>query len=153
MKLEALQNTHRPYKRTKRIGRGIGSGMGKTSCRGHKGAGSRSGWKSRARYEGGQLPLYRKIPGRGFSNARFQKKLDAINLGQIETLFADGETVNIDTLRKVGFLCGTSYGIKILSEGTLTKKVTIEAHSFSKKAEEKLSQANIAYSQTSKTNK
>ncbi len=150
MKLEALQNTHRPYKRTKRIGRGIGSGMGKTSCRGHKGAGSRSGWKSRARYEGGQLPLYRKIPARGFSNARFRKKLDAINLGRIETLFSDGDLVSIETLYEIGFLSGTSYGIKILSEGALTKKVRIEAKKFSKKAEDKLTKANIEFTQVTK---
>lgn len=145
MKLHELKNTSRPFKRTKRVGRGIGSGMGKTSCRGHKGAGSRSGWKSRARYEGGQLPLYRKIPARGFSNARFQKKYDTINLGQIDKLFADGELVSVETLFEKGFLKGTSYGIKILSDGLLTKKVTIEAQCFSKKAEEKLSEAKIVF--------
>ena len=82
MKLHTLQNTTRPYKRRKLLGRGMGSGRGKTCCRGHKGAGSRSGWKSRERYEGGQLPLYRKVPARGFSNARFSRRLDAINLGK-----------------------------------------------------------------------
>ncbi len=123
----------------------MGSGLGKTCGRGHKGAGSRSGWKSRARYEGGQLPLYRKLPGRGFSNARFQKKLDAVNLGQIEALFNDGDVVNVQTLREAGFLSGSSYGIKVLSEGTLTKKVRIEAQAVSKKAEEKLQQAKISY--------
>lgn len=145
MKLETLQNTSRPYKRTKRIGRGIGSGMGKTCCRGHKGAGSRSGWKSRERYEGGQLPLYRKVPARGFTNARFQRKYDSINLNQIEKLFNDGDLVSIETLFAIGFLKGESYGFKVLSDGTLTKKVRIEAQSFSKNAEEKLKAANIEY--------
>lgn len=145
MKLHTLQNTSRPYKRTKRIGRGIGSGMGKTCCRGHKGAGSRSGWKSRARYEGGQLPLYRKIPARGFSNARFQQKFDTINLYEIESLFSDGDLVSVETLFEIGFLKGQSYGIKVLSNGTLNKKVRIEAQSFSKQAEEKLKAANIEY--------
>jgi len=123
----------------------MGSGLGKTCGRGHKGAGSRAGWKSRARYEGGQLPLYRKVPGRGFSNARFEQKLDVINLGQIEMLFSDGDVVNVQTLREAGYLSGDSYGIKVLSEGTLTKKVRIEAQSLSKKAEEKLQQAKISY--------
>lgn len=145
MKLHSLQNTTRPYKRTKRVGRGMGSGRGKTCCRGHKGAGSRSGWKSRARYEGGQLPLYRKIPARGFSNARFQQKYDAINLGEIDAMFSDGDLVSVETLFEAGFLKGRSYGIKVLSGGQLTKKVTIEAHSFSKKAEEKLASAKIQY--------
>src|SRR5262249_39578510 len=95
MELHSLQNSSRPAKRRKRVGRGMGSGLGKTCGRGHKGAGSRAGYKTRARYEGGQLPLYRKVPGRGFSNARFQKKLDAINLNQIEKLFNDGDVVNL----------------------------------------------------------
>lgn len=145
MELHSLSNDSRPAKRRKRVGRGMGSGLGKTCGRGHKGAGSRAGWKSRARYEGGQLPLYRKVPGRGFSNARFQTKLDAINLGQIEALFADGDLVSVQTLREAGYLSGDSYGIKILSEGTLTKKVRIEAQGVSKKAEEKLQQAKISY--------
>ena len=145
MELHALKNTNRPYKRIKRDGRCIGSGMGKTSCRGHKAAGSRSGWKSRARYEGGQLPLYRKMPGRGFSNARFQKRLDSINLGQIETMFSDGDVVSVETLHEKGFFSGPSYGVKILSDGKLTKKVRIEAKKFSKKAEEKLTKASIQF--------
>ena len=145
MELQSLTNTTRPAKKRKRVGRGMGSGLGKTCGRGHKGAGSRSGWKSRARYEGGQLPLYRKVPGRGFSNARFQKKLDAINLGQIELLFDDGDVVNAQTLREAGFISGTSNGINVLSEGTLTKKVRLEVQALSKQAEEKLQQAKITY--------
>ncbi len=145
MDLHSLRNTSRPTQRCKRVGRGIGSGLGKTCGRGHKGAGSRSGWKKRERYEGGQLPLYRKLPTRGFSNARFQKKYDCINLGQIDGLFSDGDTVNIHTLHTHGFLKGTSYGIKILGEGELTKKVTIEAHAFSQKAQEKLEKAKIRF--------
>lgn len=145
MELHSLQNTTRPGKRRKRVGRGMGSGLGKTCGRGHKGAGSRAGYKTRARYEGGQLPLYRKVPGRGFSNVRFQKKLDAINLSQIEKLFADGDVVNLLTLRAAGFITGASNGFKVLSEGELTKKVRIEANAMSKKAEEKLQQARIQY--------
>ena len=146
MELHNLKNTHRPHKRRKRVGRGMGSGLGKTCGRGQKGAGSRAGYKTRARYEGGQLPLYRRLPGRGFSNARFQKKLDAINLGEIDAFFEDGDVVNIETLRDVGLVKGSSYGIKLLSEGELTKKVRIEANAMSKNAEEKLKAANIQYS-------
>ena len=145
MELHSLTNSSRPFKRRKRVGRGMGSGLGKTCGRGHKGAGSRAGYKSRARYEGGQLPLYRKIPGRGFSNARFAVKLDAINLGQIDRLFSDGDVVNMQTLLEAGYIHASSNGIKILSEGTLTKKVRIEANAMSKKAEEKLQQAQIQY--------
>ncbi len=146
MELHTLTNSSRPFKRRKRVGRGMGSGLGKTCGRGQKGAGSRSGYKTRARYEGGQLPLYRKLPGRGFNNKRFQKKLDAINLGDIENLFADGDVVNLQTLRAAGYISGTSYGVKVLSEGELTKKVRIEVNAMSKKAEEKLQQAQIQYS-------
>lgn len=143
--LHSLNNSSRPYKRCKRIGRGVGSKHGKTSCRGHKGAGSRSGWKSRSRYEGGQLPLYRKLPERGFSNARFARKLDVINLETIEKLYEDGEVVSIETLRQKGFIKGSTAGVKILGRGELTKKVTIEAQAISTGAKEKLESAKISY--------
>lgn len=145
MELHSLRNTSRPRQKSKRVGRGIGSGWGKTCGRGHKGASSRSGWKKRERYEGGQLPLYRKLPTRGFSNARFQRRYDSINLGQIDMLFADGETVSLATLHVHGFLKGTSYGIKILGDGELTKKVTIEAHAVSESARAKLEAAQIPF--------
>ena len=146
MQLHSLENTSRPYKRRKLLGRGIGSGRGKTCCRGHKGAGSRSGWKSRARYEGGQNPLYKRVPTRGFTNTPFQKKCDVVNLGQIDFLFSDGDVVNLDSLRGVGFLSGPSNGLKVLAEGELTKKVTIQACAFSKQAEEKLQKLGLTYS-------
>lgn len=145
MDLHSLKNSSRPKKKARRVGRGIGSGIGKTCGRGVKGAGSRSGWKSRERYEGGQIPLYRKLPVRGFSNARFQKKLDCINLWQIEELFADGEVVNKDTLKQHGLLKGNSYGIKLLGTGDLTKKVRFEIQAMSKQAEEKLKKNKIEY--------
>jgi large subunit ribosomal protein L15 len=146
MQLHSLENTSRPYKRRKLLGRGVGSGRGKTCCRGHKGAGARSGWKSRERYEGGQNPLYKRLPIRGFTNTPFQRKLDVVNLGQIDLLFSDGDTVNLDTLRKVGFLSGPSHGLKVLAEGELTKKVTIQAKSYSKQAEDRLQKLGITYS-------
>lgn len=145
MQLNSLSNELRPYKRRRRVGRGIGSGLGKTCARGHKGAGSRSGWKKRERYEGGQIPLYRKLPVRGFSRARFQKKLDCINLGQLDLLYTDGEVVNIETLKNCGFLKGVTHGIKVLAEGELTKKLTFEVNAISVEAAEKLKKAGISY--------
>jgi large subunit ribosomal protein L15 len=145
MELHSLQNETRAWKRRRRVGRGIGSGLGKTCGRGVKGAGSRSGWKSRDRYEGGQIPLYRKLPVRGFSRARFQKKLDCVNLGHVDRLFNDGDIVSLETLKAAGFLKGVSFGIKLLGEGDLTKKVTFEVSAISQQAEEKLKKIGVAY--------
>lgn len=144
--LAELKDSHRPNKKVKRVGRGPGSGLGKTCGRGQKGQGARSGYKRRHGNEGGQVPLYRKLPTRGFSNARFRKRLDAINLGQIEEMYNDGETVNIETLRQHGYINGNSHGLKVLGNGELTKKVTIEADAFSTGAKAKLDQAKINYS-------
>jgi large subunit ribosomal protein L15 len=143
MQLNDLTNFTRPYKQPKRRGRGVGSKLGKTSGRGHKGAGSRSGWKSRARYEGGQMPLYRRIPTRGFTRGRFLRRLDVINLGDIEALFNDNEVVCVRTLREKKFLKGSSFGLKVLGHGDLTKKVSIEATSISESAKEKLERAGL----------
>lgn len=143
--LAKLKDTHRERKACKRVGRGPGSGLGKTCGRGEKGAGSRSGYTRRFGYEGGQFPLYRKLPCRGFNNARFRKALDVVNLGQIEAMYEDGEVVNVDTLKARGFISGPTYGIKVLGEGQLTKKVTIEVDAVSEAAKEKLQQAKIKY--------
>ena len=99
MKLSELKNTNK-RKKTKRVGRGPGSKMGKTSCRGHKGDKSRSGYKVRGAKEGGQLPLFQKLPHRGFSNEQFKVRVFEINLGRIESAFEDGETVNRETMMK-----------------------------------------------------
>ncbi len=144
-KLNELKNTTEPRRIAKRVGRGIGSGKGKTCGRGEKGAGSRSGYKRRLGYEGGQFRLYMKVPIRGFSNAQFRKELDAINLVQIEKMFNDGEVVNLESLTKKGFITGTSHGLKILGNGELTKKVTIEAHSISQGARDKLQIAKVPF--------
>jgi len=143
--LHSLRNSSRSFQKKKRVGRGMGSKLGKTCGRGHKGAGSRSGWKSRIRYEGGQLPLYRKFPVRGFSNARFTRRFDVINLDLVSTLFEDGEVVTEQSLREKGFLKGFSNGIKLLGNGELTKKLSFEVHAVSGKAKEKLDAANISY--------
>lgn len=132
--LHTLKNTHRKPKSRMRVGRGPGTGKGKTCGRGLNGAGARSGYKRREGKEGGQFPLYRKLPTRGFSNVRFQKKLDTVNLGQISAMYEDGEIVNLDTLRGKGFISGKSYGLKILGDGELDKAVTFEVNAFSKSA-------------------
>ena len=122
MKLESLYNASRPYKRRIIVGRGPGSRRGKTSRRGQKGMGARSGYQTRQGWEGGGVPLFKRLPTRGFSNARFACKLDVINLSQIDKMYKNGETVSLETLKEKGFLKGRSHGIKVLGEGTLTKK-------------------------------
>jgi len=132
--LHTLSNTYRKRKARMRVGRGPGSGKGKTCGRGVKGAGARSGYKRRHGKEGGQFPIYLKLPTRGFSNVRFQKKLDVINLDQINEIFNDGDIVNLASLREHGFISGTSHGLKVLGNGDLEKKVSIEARAVSKGA-------------------
>jgi large subunit ribosomal protein L15 len=144
--LNKLKDTSRKCKKRNRVGRGPGSGNGKTCGRGVKGQGARSGYKRRYGNEGGQVPLYLKLPTRGFSRVRFQQKLDTINLYQIDALYQDGEVVNADTLYAHGYLSGKTYGFKVLSEGELTKKVTIEATAMSQQAREKLDKAGITFS-------
>lgn len=142
IRLSELKNTDRPKKKVQRVGRGPGSKRGKTSCRGHKGDKARSGYKTRLGQEGGQLPLFRKMPTRGFNHGRFRKEVLGINLGLIEEAFNDGETVNYESLRARGLSPrNIPGGIKILGQGELKKKVTIEAHRFSKSAREKLEKA------------
>lgn len=144
--LSTLTNTHRPSHNTRRIGRGISSGAGKTCGRGTKGQGSRSGYKKRHGREGGQFRMYMKMPIRGFSNERFRTRLNCINLQMIDKLFEDGDLVNVETLILRGCIKGVSYGVKILGNGPITKKVKIEAHAISDGAKHKLQQANIDFS-------
>jgi large subunit ribosomal protein L15 len=144
--LDKLTNSSRPHKRRKRVGRGIGSKRGKTSCRGEKGAGARAGYKRRYGKEGGNMPLYMKLPIRGFSNEQFRKPMDVVNLDQIEAAFAAGEEVNETTLRQKGFISGPSHGVKILGNGELKKKLKIiRVNAISKGAQEKLSHAKIHF--------
>lgn len=142
--LSTLSNSSRGRRKVKRLGRGLGSKRGKTCGRGEKGAGARSGYKRRIGYEGGQFRLFMKLPIRGFSNARFRKAYDTVNLGQINAVFQDGEVVNAQALADRGFLSGSTYGIKILGDGELTKKVSIEVAALSATAREKLQKAGIA---------
>lgn len=141
--LHSLADTSRPSKRRKVVGRGPGSNRGKTSCRGQKGDGSRSGYKRRYGYQGGGVPLHRRVPTRGFSNVQFACRLDTINLGLIDKLYTEGETVSLETLRQKRYIKGDSYGIKVLGEGTLTKKLTFQVEAISENAKAKLKEAGI----------
>lgn len=143
--LNNLKNTHREEKAPKRRGRGQGSKLGKTCGRGEKGAGARSGYKRRFGNEGGNFPLYRKLPCRGFSNASFKIAYDTVNLGQIDKVYSDGEVVNLDTLTQHGFVSGRTDGVKILGNGELKKKVSIEVDAISSGAKEKLTKAKIPF--------
>jgi large subunit ribosomal protein L15 len=135
-----LSNIHAPKKATenrKRVGRGMGSGMGKTSTRGHKGQRSRSGSRMIRGFEGGQMPLHRRMPKRGFTNI-FRKEYNIVSL---ERLAALGETtITPDVLRKAGVI-KAKLPVKILGDGELTTALTVSAHKFSKSAQEKITKA------------
>ena len=123
----------------KRKGRGVGTGNGKTGGRGHKGQKARSGGKVRVGFEGGQMPLVRRIPKRGF-NKVFAKPLTAVNLAVLNK-FEDGATVDAAALIEAGIISACPYGLKVLANGSLTKKVTVKAAAFSESAKEKIEQA------------
>lgn len=148
--LSNLRDTSRNRKKRRRVGRGISSGAGKTCGRGTKGEGARSGTKTRLTYEGGQFRTYMKYPERGFSNVQFQSKYEVVNLDQINEMYEDGETVNIDSLKGKGFLSGNVKALKILGNGTLEKKVKITAHAFSQSAKSKLTAAKIDFQEPGK---
>ena len=135
-----LSNIHAPKKaseKKKRVGRGMGSGMGKTSTRGHKGQRSRSGSRMIRGFEGGQMPLHRRMPKRGFTNI-FRKEFNIVSL---ERLAALGETtITPEVLRKAGVI-KTKHPVKILGDGELTVAITVHAHKFSKAAQEKITKA------------
>jgi large subunit ribosomal protein L15 len=135
-----LSNVRAPRKsseKRKRVGRGMGSGMGKTSTRGHKGQRSRSGSRMLRGFEGGQMPLHRRMPKRGFTNV-FRKEYSIVNL---EALAALGETtITPDVLRQAGVI-KTKHPVKILGDGDLKAALTVHAHKFSKSAQEKITKA------------
>ena len=126
MELSNLSNTPGARQRRKRVGRGCGSGMGKTSTKGQKGQASRKGHKHKLGFEGGQMPLVRRLPKRGFNNARFNAKALAVNLRDLEKSFESGAEVTIETLAKAGFSDNKRPKIKILAVGNLTKKFTVK---------------------------
>jgi len=127
------------HKRARRVGRGNGSGYGKTSGRGHKGCGQRAGGSVRASYEGGQMPLFRRIPKRGFSNFNFVRRYEIVNVSQLELYFDDGSTIDVDKLVGAGLVDSVESKVKILGDGHLTKKLAVTAQKFSKSAEQKIS--------------
>ena len=126
-------------KKRKRVGRGAGSGHGKTSCKGFKGQKSRSGNKLRTIFEGGQMPLFRRIPKRGFNNP-FKKKYTILNIKDFES-FDSGTRVDLQTLKDCGLIKNTKFDLKVLGEGVLTKSLTIAAHRFSGVAIVKIKEA------------
>lgn len=127
--------------RTKRLGKGESSGLGKTSGKGHKGQKSRSGGGVRVGFEGGQMPLNRRLPKRGFNNYTFRDKIAVVNLARIEEKFEDGETVSEETLRKRNLMKGVYDAVKVLGQGDLTKKLTFKVDLVSKTAQEKIEKA------------
>ena len=137
MNLSNIRAPRKSSEKRKRVGRGMGSGMGKTSTRGHKGQRSRSGSRMIRGFEGGQMPLHRRMPKRGFTNI-FRKEFNIVNLERLASL---GETtINPEVLRKAGVI-STKHPVKILGDGELSKPLTIQAHKFSKSAQEKITKA------------
>ena len=137
MNLSNIRAPKKANENKKRVGRGMGSGMGKTSTRGHKGQRSRSGSRMMRGFEGGQMPLHRRVPKRGFTNI-FREEYNIVNLEKLADL---GEsTINPDVLRKAGVI-STKRKLKILGDGELKSAVTVQAHKFSKSAQEKITKA------------
>ena len=137
MKLHELKPSEGAFKTSKRVGRGVASGHGKTSGKGHKGQNARSGGGVRPGFEGGQLPLFKRLPQRGFSNAMFKKVYATINVSDLEK-FDNGAVVTPELLKEMGILKKQLSGVKVLGNGELTKKVTVKAHKFSKSAISKI---------------
>lgn len=136
MKLHELQPAPGARKETTRKGRGIGSGLGKTAGRGHKGQKARAGGGVRPGFEGGQMPLYRRVPKRGFTNI-FKKEIITVNIKDLER-FEAGTVVTPEVLIEAGIIKSVKDGVKILGDGELTKALTVQANHFSKSAEEKI---------------
>jgi large subunit ribosomal protein L15 len=130
-----------PNKRRKRVGRGPGSGHGKTCCRGTKGAKARSGVDIRRLSEGGQMALFRRLPKRGFTNAQFRTEVAVVNTGRLEEKFQNGAHVTKETLKEAGLIPSADVTVKVLGDGSLTKKLTVEAERFSQSAREKITAA------------
>ena len=137
MKLNELKYNEGSKKDIKRLGRGSSSGTGKTSGKGHKGQNARSGGGVRPGFEGGQLPLFRRLPKRGFSNAPFKVRYATINLSDLNR-FEDGALVTPEILKEIGLVKNQLDGIKVLGNGTLEKKVNVKAHKFSSVAKEQI---------------
>ncbi|MCU1239157.1 MAG: ribosomal protein [Candidatus Solibacter sp.] len=138
MNLSGIKPPKGQVKLRKRVGRGMGSGHGKTSTRGSKGQRAGTGFSQKRGFEGGQMPLHRRLPKRGFTNI-FKKQFAIVNLGRLEKL--EGDTFTIDTMLSLGLINKVYDGVKVLGTGVLTRKITVEAHHFSKSALDKIQQA------------
>lgn len=138
MNLSSLKPPAGQKKARKRIGRGMGSGHGKTSTRGSKGQHAGTGFGQKRGFEGGQMPLHRRLPKRGFKNI-FKREYAIVNLGKLEKL--EGDAFNLDRLLELGVVKKPGEGLKVLGSGQLTRKITVEAHQFSKSAIEKIQKA------------
>jgi large subunit ribosomal protein L15 len=140
MKLNDVHQGIHKNKKTKRLGRGPGSGQGKTAGRGHKGQGARAGHSQHPTFQGGMMPLVRRVPKRGFNN-RWAKTIVIVNVGSLDRCFAAGAEVTPEVLQNSSLVGHRFDQIKILGEGELTKKLTVSAHRFSQSAVEKIEQA------------
>lgn len=139
MKLHELHPAEGSTTASKRLGRGVGSGLGKTSGKGHKGAKARSGGGKRPGFEGGQMPMYRRIPKRGFTNV-FSTNYATVNVERLE-VFEDGAEVTAEALIEAGIIRKAEHGVKILGDGELSKKLTVKAAKFTASAKEKIEAA------------
>ena len=142
MKLYNIKPAEGATKTRKRLGRGIGSGTGKTSGKGHKGQNARSGGGVRPGFEGGQLPLFRRLPKRGFSNAMFKVRYATINLSDLNK-FENDTVITPELLKEMGLVKNQLDGIKILGNGTLEKKLVVKAHKFSNVAKEQIEKLGV----------
>ena len=138
MQINDLKPARGSNKERKRLGRGTGSGLGTSAGRGTKGQNARKSGQVRPGFEGGQMPLVRRIPKRGFNNARFATVLEAVNLGMITDRFEEGEVVNAESLKARGLIRGNKDGVKVLGDGEITKKLVFEVDKLSKSAAEKI---------------
>ena len=141
MKLHTLKPNPGAKHRVKRLGKGESSGLGKTSGKGHKGQKARSGGNVRPGFEGGQMPLHRRLPKRGFNNVTFADTVVVLNVAQLELRFDDGATVNEQALRDAKLVKGEFDAVKVLGNGSLSKKLTIEGLKVSASAKEKIDKA------------
>lgn len=141
MNLHTLKTNPGSKHRVKRLGKGESSGRGKTSGKGHKGQKARSGSGVRVGFEGGQMPLHRRLPKRGFNNVSFADKVVVVNAAQLQKFFADGDTVNEESLRAKGLVKGAFDKIKVLANGELSKKLTVSVDALSASAKEKIEKA------------
>ena len=140
MNLNDVHTGIQKFKKRRRIGRGVGSGHGKTAGRGHKGQGSRAGWSRQVTFQGGTMPMVRRIPKRGFTNG-FAATVAVLNVSDLERVFSAGDEVSPESIKKTPLLGHRYDKLKILGDGELTKKLKVSAHQFSKSAAEKIQKA------------